>query len=967
MKELLTRFPVLENGALAQLLAEDAAWEGVKRICAQVREDLELVTGRRCALRTGAEDCAGPTLVLAATAGRSPLLEKLEAAGLVSLADVAGKREVWLTQVLDRPLPELGAERVLLIAGSDKRGTIYGLLHLSELCGVSPLVYWGDVTPLRRETVVLDLPVREVTKEPSVRYRGFFINDEWPAFGNWCLDRFGGVNAKAYEQIFLLLLRLRGNYLWPAMWRTVFSEEGPGLEAARLADLYGVVMGTSHHEPLCRAGEEWKRVWRDYGTDPAWSFVTNSQAITAFWAGGLERNKGFENVYTIGMRGEDDSKLLSEDATMADNVGVLKKAVLAQHELLRTHVDPELERVPRMLAIYKEVEEFYYGDETCPGLRDWEELEDVIFLLSDDNFGNTRTLPDPAAPPHPGGYGMYYHFDYHGGPISYEWLNGNPLAKVWEQMTQAWDHGVREMWIVNVGDLKGAEFPLSYFLALAYDFDAWGSAAPGRTGAFTRRWTAQQFGLTGEANGRAAALMTGWSRLNALRRPEALDPEVYHPIHWREGERVWQTAQDLAELAEALGREVRPERRTSYWGMAGYPALLTANLVQLHVEAGWNHALARRGAVAANGLGASVKERIRRDRELVEAYHALAGGKWDHILASIHMDFRTWDGHDWGYPTVWEVTPIPGPKSLVSVRGSDTFHLGQHWQDKGPLVCDDFLHPGVDEAVLDIDCRGSEDFTYQVSSDRDWLTCSPAEERVSARESGRAGVVLACRRDRLPVGDTATVRVEIAFAGGQRTRSVVEVLADVPPEDLPAGVFLERRGYVAMDAAHYLDKRDAPEGGFAVIPDLGRAGDGVKALPAAVDWTQSAEPPYLHYAFLAEGEGTYTLALRLLARNPARRGGRMAFAVALNGEARRTVYAVSGAYRVGDGGEEWGRDVLRNEHTVLCPVQVRRGRNDLCICAGEPGVVLERIELYPADRPLAESYMGPPESWRGKT
>lgn len=401
---------------------------------------------------------------------------------------VKGKREVYLLQILDAPFPEkpeIG--QLLVIAGSDKRGTLYGLFRLSELCGVSPLIFWGDAAPVKNPEPCIVLEGAFVSKEPSVKYRGFFINDEWPAFGNWCMERYQGVNADAYQKIFELLLRLKGNYLWPAMWRSSFSEDGPGLANAELADEYGIIMGTSHHEPMCRAGVEWQNQYRRYGTDSTWSFLANAEAITRFWEDGILRNKPFENIVTIGMRGENDSKLLPPDATLRDNIEVIKGAVLAQHELLRKHISPDLRQVPRLLAIYKEVEDYYFGDETCEGLAAWEELSDVIFLLSDDNYGNVRALPTAESRKHPGGYGMYYHFDYHGAPVSYEWQNTNRLTKTWEQMTMAYEAGVRELWIVNVGDLKGVEYPLSYFMELAYDYDSWGSAALNKTEDFARR------------------------------------------------------------------------------------------------------------------------------------------------------------------------------------------------------------------------------------------------------------------------------------------------------------------------------------------------------------------------------------------------------------------------------------------------------------------------------------------------
>ena len=379
---------------VSDIVIEDEAYSGVKKIGETICEDICLVTGKKPAIIDSLDKSAGNALVLVATDGKSTLLDELDQKGLIDLDLIRGKREVFMMSVvkcseLDEEI--LGAtlnsstkdsadnsveREILVIAGSDKRGTIYGMFHLSEMCGVSPLVYFGDAYPEKREALELEIQENAlgayVSKEPSVYYRGFFINDEWPAFGYWAYEKFGGVNAKCYRKVFELLLRLKGNYMWPAMWNSNFSEDGPGIENARLADELGVIMGTSHHEPLFRAGNEWQQQYRQYGDDNSWSFLSNEKAITKFWENGVLRNKDFESVITIGMRGEADSKLLPEDATMKDNIEVVKKAILAQDGILKKHISEDFTKVPRMLAIYKEVEDYYFGDETCEGLKDWD-------------------------------------------------------------------------------------------------------------------------------------------------------------------------------------------------------------------------------------------------------------------------------------------------------------------------------------------------------------------------------------------------------------------------------------------------------------------------------------------------------------------------------------------------------------------------------------------------------------------
>lgn len=961
----MSTFPVYEKQHPAWILIEEEAYEGVKRIGQRVADDILLVTGNRPEIVREKSQCQNAFVIVAATTGKSRILEEMEKAGKWNGAEIEGKREVYRIQVIDDPfldMPEV--EKALVIAGSDKRGTIYGLFRLSELCGVSPLLYWGDVAPEKKETVVLELGEGFCSKEPSVKYRGFFINDEWPAFGNWCTETFGGVNAKAYEEIFILLLRLKGNYLWPAMWDSIFSEEGPGIESARLADCYGVVMGTSHHEPLCRAGAEWQRIYQNYGDDNTWSFVTNKEAITEFWKDGIIRNKPYENVVTIGMRGENDSMLLSEDATLADNIQVIKEAILAQHELIRTYLNEDLSRVPRMLAIYKEVEDYYYGNDTCKGLKGWEELNDVILLLCEDNFGNTRGLPGVKDAPHPGGYGMYYHFDYHGGPISYEWQNSSRLTKTWEQMTQAYEYGVRELWIVNVGDLKGAEYPLCYFMDLAYDYETY--SKPNQTERYVRAWIDRQFGnrLTNWQKEEMFTLLEGYTKWNAARRPEAMSPQIYHPCHFREGDRVWEEVNKLMQTAEKLKEEIPKDCLDAYCSMIYYPAAASMNLILMHIEAGWNAYFAKRGAMAANVCGISVKNRIVQDRKYVEEYHRFLDGKWNHMMDSAHTGFRSWDDRDWTYPVVQEVMPIPRAKIVTGFRGSEEYHLGEHWQD-GDWICnDDFTRPDVDQVMIYLDSRGNVDFTYRVECEKPWLHFSPREGKVYSLEEGGTSIAVTCDRAKLSGRERAYIKIFIEFDNGEKTVGKLAIEAEQEKYPYPSGTYLEKQGYIAMRAEGFTEEKKVEGKGFEVIEYLGRTGPAVKSFPVTESWVERKEAPYLKYAFVAEKEGEYVLRLYLPARNPVEKGKRMRCMISVNDGERQILDTVSDSFTTDCGCEEWCQGVLNNVRVVETTVTVSKGKNDLYFYAADPGIVLESLVLYPSGTQLPDSYLGPTESCR---
>ena len=342
----------------------------------------------------------------------------------------------------------------LVIAGSDKRGSIYGIYDLSQQIGVSPWYWWTDVPIPHRSNLFVGPGVFQ-QGPPDVKYRGIFLNDEAPDLTGWADEKFGGYNHAFYTNVFELLLRLRANYLWPAMWNNCFSADDA--LNPKLADDYGIVMGTSHVEPMMRADKEWNRLGYTAGQ---WNYEKSPAELRAFWKEGLERNKPYENIITIAMRGKIDTPM-SESA----NIALLERIVADQRALIGDVMQTNVESVPQLWALYKEVQEYYEKGMRVP--------DDVTLLWCDDNWGDIRRLPTPEERGRAGGAGIYYHVDYVGGPRNYKWLNSTPITKVWEQMNLAYDYGADRIWIVNVGHLHHVTFPTEFFLTLAWSPKSW--------------------------------------------------------------------------------------------------------------------------------------------------------------------------------------------------------------------------------------------------------------------------------------------------------------------------------------------------------------------------------------------------------------------------------------------------------------------------------------------------------------
>lgn len=959
-----------------RICLEQSAFPGVIRVTEKVAHDVELVSGKKPqilvekeipeTLESSGEDWT----IIAATKGKSSFLKKLEEAGSAELKELEQKREcyAWIfPEIKNRTKSNL-----LVIAGSDKRGTIYGLFHLSEMLGVSPFVDWCGLMPPKQEKIELREDMACISKEPSVRYRGFFINDEWPAFGNWCNHNFGGFNA-AYDHVFELLLRLKGNYLWPAMWSARFADDGPDLLNAELADEYGIIMGMSHHEPCLRQGEEYKYLrGKNSVYGDAWNFRTNREGITKFWEDGLKRSGKFENVITVGMRGEADTAIMGKNATLEDNIQLLRDVLKTQKKLIQERVNPDLTKVPRMIALYKEVEEFFYGNEKTKGLMGAEELEDVILMLCDDNYGNLRTLPTEEMRKHAGGYGMYYHLDYHGWPVSYEWINSSYLPKIWEQMSMAYDFGVRELWMVNVGDIATQEFPLSFFLDMAYDFDRWGSRALNCTQEYTRKWVRQQFGsVEEETQDTIADILEQYTKIIHRRRPEALNPETYHPVQEKESSRIFEEEEQLLKKLQDVYETIEktnPQNLSAFIALVYYPAFGTMNLVKMQILAGWNHYYANLGAVCANDYGDEVERCMEQDRKAVEMYHQMDQGRWYGMGMSQHIGFTHWNEDECRNPVVMRVIPLKKRSILVAADGTAQHAEGSPWLDN-TMKLKDFLNPDCTRASVTLYSRSDLKAEYKVLKKPGWLSVEPMEGWLDGVSQKKVRLNLTLIKQRLPETNQDTIQdsLEIATPEGKCEITVPVYTGNLQDKK---NVFVDTMGYLSIEAAHYVNSvpgnyKDR-QVKFENLQGYGKTNSAMKAFPSDACTVPGQDAPYLEYQFVLEESGTYEAEFYMQPSNPVTRENQLLYAVRINEEMTETVNAVEKDYQVGDQAEKWAEGVLSQIRRQTVSIKCRAGFNTLRVYHVTPGFVLEKIVIYPMGEKPEESYLGPAETYHGR-
>ena len=599
----------------AAIYVDSSEPELVKTAATLLQQDIERVTGKKIPIVT-AVGRIRKNVIAIGTIQQSTFLKQLASQNKISTKAINGKWEASLIQTIRNPVN--GVDQALIVAGNDRRGAAYGVFELSKQFGVSPWYWWADVPVQKRTEIYIKSDV-SITDAPKVKYRGLFINDEAPALSGWTKEKFGGFNHKFYEKFFELVLRLKGNYIWPAMWGNAFyADDSLNIKAA---DTYGVVIGTSHHEPLMRAHDEWRRVGGGQ-----WNYETNKDKLQQFWRDGIKRATN-EKIVSVGMRGDGDAPMSRETAT-----ALLERIVADQREIISDVTGKPAAETPQLWALYKEVQDYYDKGMRVP--------DDVTLLLSDDNWGNLRKLPRLDEKPRKGGYGIYYHFDYVGGPRNYKWLNTNPLPRIWEQMHLAWEYKVRDIWIVNVGDIKPMEFPISFFLDYAWNPE---KIDADELMAYTENWATDQFGKPHAKD--IAFLLAKYGKYNARRKPELLDANTYSLSM---GE--WKTVVDewtaLLKKAEAINNVLPAAYKDAYFQLVLHPIKACANLNAMYYYVALNKQSYGNKLKETNRYADHVKELYANDSLITQQYHQLNNGKWNHLMSQTHIGYTYWQQPD---------------------------------------------------------------------------------------------------------------------------------------------------------------------------------------------------------------------------------------------------------------------------------------------------------------------------------
>ena len=598
-------FCIAKEGKTSTIIVDVDDWKGVVRAARNLSDDVRKVTGVSSQVDLQSPNSAGllpherknlQGSIIAGTIGKSRIIDSLIKQKKIDVRKVRGQWESYLIDVVDG---------FLVIAGSDKRGTIYGIYDISERIGVSPW-YWMADAPVRHQEELYYDGGRFIQPSPKVKYRGIFINDEWPSFGTWCTNQFGGVNAKAYEHIFELLLRLKANYFWPAMWATAFNEDDP--ESPRLADEMGIVMGTSHHEPMMRSHQEYLHRKDQVGP---WDYASNPQRIDQFFREGMERNMAYENLVTIGMRGDGDVAMGTGND--ADNMKTLAKVIQGQRKIIKDIYGSE-DAVPQLWAIFTEVQRYYDAGFTVP--------DDVTLLLCDNNWGYIRRKGRDFERRRKGGLGLYYHIDMNGGPWNDRWVNTTTVPKLREQLHLAYASGIDRIWIINVGDLKPKEMPIDFIMRYAWNPDA---IQPGDEQAWLEGFTRSIFG--DEYARETADIIARYSKYNLWRKAESQVPGIFNMEEMLRTNYLWQS---LVVRCEALKEQMPAEMQDAFWQLVYYPTVASAGVAQIY-------------NCATLGDSLTINRLMEKDQRLSDHYNnKVADGKWRGMMMDNHIGYTQW-------------------------------------------------------------------------------------------------------------------------------------------------------------------------------------------------------------------------------------------------------------------------------------------------------------------------------------
>lgn len=927
--------------------ASDAAV--VKRAAELFAADVEAVTGRRPQV-TSATGETGPAVIVG-TVGGSALIRRLSEAGKIDTAPLEGAWERYLIQTVANPLP--GIRKALVIAGSDRRGAAYGLFTLSELIGVSPWYWWADVPVKKHAALHVDAPPT-YSQTPSVRYRGIFLNDEDWGLTPWASQTFeperGNIGPRTYAKVCELLLRLKANYLAPAM-HPVSTSFNQIPENKLVADTFAIVMGSTHCEPLLlNTASEW-----DTKTMGPWNYDKNKEGINRVLTQRVRENSPYENVYTLALRGLHDGAM-STTLPMHEKVRMLQQALLDQRRILAENIDRPVETVPQAFTPYKEVLEIYSNGLELP--------DDITIVWPDDNYGYMKRLSGVREQRRTGRSGVYYHVSYLGVPHSYLWFSTTPPSLMYEELRKAYDTTADRLWLVNCGDLKGSEMQVSLFLDMAWDI---GRFTADNVVSYPARWLA---GIFGEAYyDRLEAMTREHLRLAFPRKPEymgwgyhwnrfdhnceQLTDTDFSFTNYDEAQRRLEAYRQLGARAEALLHEIGDEARPAFYQLVYYP-LRDAELMNRMTLGGQrNRWYARQGRAATNAVRDEVQRCYDSLQVITRGYNSLLGGKWNHMM-SMRQNYDGVSAY-FNLPHLATHDAAGAPRLALQVAGEDV--TGARAFHALPAF-DNYLRRTYPVEIYN---RGGGTLAWTAHASEPWVVLSKSAGKTADEERITVGIDW----EKAPSGNA--VPAQIVFRAGEQSEKVLVSLFNptAPSRAELRGIYVENNGCVSIPAAGCHRVRENDRIKITAVEDLGIEGPALQLgdPTAPLQIFRSRDVPCAEYDFYAFDAGSVDVYTYVLPTFPLHADRDFRIGENTNTDTKYSVQIDDGALATPSSShveysQVWFESVLRNCAVNKSTLHIDKpGRHTLRIRVGDPGIVLQKIVLDFGG--MKRSYLGP--------
>nr|GAT50790.1 predicted protein [Mycena chlorophos] len=1008
-------FTVAADGKAAPILTSADDWPGVHRAVQDFAADIQRVTGLKAKVTNVTASSAPHSSlpIIIGTLGRSSLIDQIVNNTKLNVSDVEGQWEAFKTQVVENPLP--GISKAYVMVGADKRGTIFSLYDHSEQFGVSPWYWWADV-PVAKHSSLFVAPTGCAHGSPTIQYRAIFLNDEQPALQGWAAGKFvvneegsaltdSPFNRYFYSNLFELILRLRANHLWPAQWSSAFGVDDDFNQFN--ADYYGVIMGTSHEEPMMRSIPV---EWTFFGVGP-WDYGANPANINAFWLNGTIRSKDYENMWTVGMRGDGDEPIEGDAIQLLEWITANQTAIFQEVFGANANVS----EIPQVWCLYKEVEGYYDN-----GLR----VADYIALLwTDDNWGNIRRFPLPSERNRTGGAGVYYHVDYVGDPRDYKWialanLEGRfflvhrPVshrAQIFEQMSIAVDREATRIWVLNVGDLKPNERETEFFLTYAYDSSLWTPDnlgtfpnereteffltyaydsslwTPDNLGTFVSAWAQREFaGLASKDVDTVVDIVANLTRWNMRRKPELVNGTTYSLVSYREAENVQAAWNNLQNKSTEIYNSLPADTQPAFFELVHHPVLASANLGNMYIKAGQNVLRASQARQSANTLADEVEELFEHDFDLETEYHTLLDGKWDGMMLQTHIGYAYWQQPMTNsMPLISRVQTkkqsLPGvmrlsPEGTMGTWPGDNMFQCPQMYSCGPptLVLDPYDTFG--NRFVDVGAGGPVNFTFTAETNASWLIVNPTKGSVAAADP-EVRVWFSVDWDEVPEGLSYANVTFHPFGPGVDQHPTPAGVVSYPvnfianktvlPENFTG--FVESAGAISFEAEHASRNNTVNDMFWRILPGLGRTLSGVTPWPRLGNnennFTAGSGPSleYDFYTFNDDINATVTTYV-----SPSGNGfgadRPLGFALQVDDGELFSNYFFPAAVP-GSEPPQWdGNDGFAANSIITVPneVNMTAGAHTLKIFMIEPAVVVQKIVIDTGG--VQPSYLGPPES-----